>query len=107
MLDEPSLGLAPALVDQIFELIVRLHQRGVTILLVEQNVERTLEIVDRAYLLQHRPDRERRARPSSSRARAISKASTWASDARREIGARLDQRWNSSSTPSAWAACMP
>jgi branched-chain amino acid transport system ATP-binding protein len=51
MLDEPSLGLAPALVDQIFELIARLHQRGVTILLVEQNVERSLEIVDRAYLV--------------------------------------------------------
>jgi branched-chain amino acid transport system ATP-binding protein len=51
MLDEPSLGLAPALVDQIFELIARLHQRGVTILLVEQNVERALEIVDRAYLM--------------------------------------------------------
>jgi branched-chain amino acid transport system ATP-binding protein len=51
MLDEPSLGLAPALVDQIFELIARLHQRGVTILLVEQNVNRSLEIVDRAYLM--------------------------------------------------------
>ena len=51
MLDEPSLGLAPALVDQIFELIDRLHQRGVTILLVEQNVERSLDIVDRAYLM--------------------------------------------------------
>jgi branched-chain amino acid transport system ATP-binding protein len=51
MLDEPSLGLAPALVDQIFDLIARLHQRGVTILLVEQNVERSLEIVDRAYLM--------------------------------------------------------
>ncbi len=51
MLDEPSLGLAPVLVDQIFALIARLHERGVTILLVEQNVERTLDIVDRAYLL--------------------------------------------------------
>jgi branched-chain amino acid transport system ATP-binding protein len=51
MLDEPSLGLAPALVDQIFELIARLHQRGVTILLVEQNVDRSLAIVDRAYLM--------------------------------------------------------
>jgi branched-chain amino acid transport system ATP-binding protein len=51
MLDEPSLGLAPALVDQIFELITRLHQRGVTILLVEQNVDRSLDIVDRAYLM--------------------------------------------------------
>jgi branched-chain amino acid transport system ATP-binding protein len=51
MLDEPSLGLAPALVDQIFELIVALRKRGVTILLVEQNVDRTLEIADRVYLL--------------------------------------------------------
>ena len=51
MLDEPSLGLAPALVDQIFELIARLHSQGMTILLVEQNVDRTLDIVNRAYLL--------------------------------------------------------
>jgi branched-chain amino acid transport system ATP-binding protein len=51
MLDEPSLGLAPALVDQIFKLIAQLHQRGVTILLVEQNEDRSLEIVDRAYLM--------------------------------------------------------
>ncbi len=51
MLDEPSLGLSPVLVDQIFDLIGRLHARGITILLVEQNVERTLDIVDRAYLL--------------------------------------------------------
>ncbi|HSQ22088.1 MAG TPA: ABC transporter ATP-binding protein, partial [Coriobacteriia bacterium] len=51
MLDEPSLGLSPALTDQIFELIVRLRERGTTILLVEQNAERALEIVDRAYLL--------------------------------------------------------
>jgi branched-chain amino acid transport system ATP-binding protein len=51
MLDEPSLGLAPALVDQIFELVARLHRTDVTILLVEQNVDRTLDIVDRAYLL--------------------------------------------------------
>ena len=51
MLDEPSLGLAPALVDQIFDLIARLNQSGITILLVEQNVGRSLEIVNRAYLL--------------------------------------------------------
>lgn len=51
MLDEPSLGLAPILVDGIFELIAQLRDTDVTILLVEQNVERTLEIVDRAYLL--------------------------------------------------------
>jgi branched-chain amino acid transport system ATP-binding protein len=51
MLDEPSLGLAPSLVDQIFELIIQLHEMSVTILLVEQNVDRTLDIADRAYLL--------------------------------------------------------
>jgi branched-chain amino acid transport system ATP-binding protein len=51
MLDEPSLGLAPQLVEEIFELVAQLHEAGVTVLLVEQNVDRTLEIADRAYLL--------------------------------------------------------
>jgi branched-chain amino acid transport system ATP-binding protein len=51
MLDEPSLGLSPAMTDTIFDLISRLRERGSTILLVEQNAERALEIVDRAYLL--------------------------------------------------------
>jgi len=51
VLDEPSLGLAPKIVDQIFSLIVTLRSRGSTILLVEQNVNRTLEIADRAYLI--------------------------------------------------------
>jgi len=51
MLDEPSLGLSPTLTEQIFELIGTLTERGSTILLVEQNAERALEIVDRAYLL--------------------------------------------------------
>jgi len=51
MLDEPSLGLAPMLVAEMFELVAQLRETGVTILLVEQNVERTLEIADRAYLL--------------------------------------------------------
>jgi len=51
MLDEPSLGLAPTLVDRVFELVAELHRAGVTILLVEQNVRRTLEVADRAYLL--------------------------------------------------------
>jgi branched-chain amino acid transport system ATP-binding protein len=51
LLDEPSLGLAPKVVATVFELIVALRERGVTILLVEQNVERALEIADRCYLL--------------------------------------------------------
>ena len=51
MLDEPSLGLAPRLVEQVFHLITRLHKEGTTILLVEQNVNQTLLICDRAYLL--------------------------------------------------------
>jgi len=51
LLDEPSLGLAPIMVAQVFELIEKLHSRDVTVLLVEQNVERALEIANRAYVL--------------------------------------------------------
>ncbi len=52
MLDEPSMGLAPILVEQIFDIIKKLHESGTTILLVEQNAEMALQIADRAYVLE-------------------------------------------------------
>ncbi len=52
MLDEPSMGLAPILVEQVFDIIRSLHEAGTTILLVEQNAEMALSIADRAYVLE-------------------------------------------------------
>ena len=52
MLDEPSMGLAPILVEQIFDIIRRLHQKGTTILLVEQNARMALSVADRGYVLE-------------------------------------------------------
>jgi branched-chain amino acid transport system ATP-binding protein len=51
LLDEPSLGLAPLLVDRVFEAIAEIRREGVTVLLVEQNVARTVELADRTYVL--------------------------------------------------------
>jgi branched-chain amino acid transport system ATP-binding protein len=53
MLDEPSLGLSPILVADIFKVIQDVHEAGVTVLLVEQNVFKTLSIADRAYVLEN------------------------------------------------------
>ena len=52
MLDEPSMGLAPILVEQIFEIIQTLHKNGTTILLVEQNAQMALSVADRAYVME-------------------------------------------------------
>lgn len=53
LIDEISMGLMPKLVDKAFEVLEDLHERGITLLQVEQNVHKTLEIVDRAYVLEN------------------------------------------------------
>jgi len=52
MLDEPSLGLAPVLVDEVLDTVRKLKEEGMTILLVEQNVREALDLADRGYILQ-------------------------------------------------------
>ena len=52
LMDEPSAGLAPLVVAQVFELVHRIRAEGLTVLIVEQNVQQVLEVVDRAYLLE-------------------------------------------------------
>ncbi len=53
MFDEPSFGLAPLVMNEVFDVIKELREQGITILLIEQNVPRTLEIADRAYVLEN------------------------------------------------------
>jgi len=52
LMDEPSAGLAPLVVQQVFELVGRIRAEGLTVLIVEQNVQQVLDVVDRAYLLE-------------------------------------------------------
>jgi branched-chain amino acid transport system ATP-binding protein len=52
LLDEPSMGLSPLMVDKVFEVVRQVHAQGVTILLVEQNASRALQIADRAYVME-------------------------------------------------------
>ncbi len=53
LLDEPSFGLAPILVEQMFEMIAEINRQGVTVLLVEQNVRAALELAQRAYVVEN------------------------------------------------------
>ena len=53
LLDEPSFGLAPILVEQMFEMIEKINKQGVTVLLVEQNVRAALELASRAYVIEN------------------------------------------------------
>ncbi|PTT76880.1 ABC transporter ATP-binding protein, partial [Pelomonas sp. HMWF004] len=52
LLDEPSMGLSPIMVDKIFEVVSDIHQQGVTILLVEQNASRALQLANRGYVME-------------------------------------------------------
>jgi len=52
LMDEPSMGLSPILVNEIFSIIEQLHAGGITILLVEQNAKKALAVADRAYVLE-------------------------------------------------------
>jgi branched-chain amino acid transport system ATP-binding protein len=52
LLDEPSMGLAPLMVDKIFEVVADIHRQGVTVLLVEQNARRALQLAGRAYVME-------------------------------------------------------
>ena len=52
MLDEPSLGLSPILVEKIFSIIKDLHQAGITIFLIEQNAQKALQVADRGYVME-------------------------------------------------------
>jgi branched-chain amino acid transport system ATP-binding protein len=51
LLDEPSMGLSPIMVDKIFEVVADIHSRGTTVMLVEQNASRALALADRGYVM--------------------------------------------------------
>ncbi len=66
LLDEPSLGLAPQLVDTVFEALAEIRERGVTILLVEQRAQRTVAFADRTLRARERRARRRPSRPTDA-----------------------------------------
>ena len=74
MLDEPSMGLAPILVEQIFDIIQELNQHGTTILLVEQNAQMALSVAHRGYVLETGQDRHHRHRRGAAGGRGSEKS---------------------------------
>ena len=74
LMDEPSAGLAPLVVDQVFELVRRIRGEGFTVLIVEQNVQQVLDVVDRAYLLESGHIRLSGAAPELARDEHIRRA---------------------------------
>ena len=74
ILDEPSLGLSPLLVEEMFALIGQLHAEGLAVLLVEQNVGQSLEIADRAYVMENGACASAARRPSCWRSDELRRA---------------------------------
>ena len=66
LLDEPSLGLSPLLCKELFQALGRIRERGVGVLLVEQNARQSLAIADRGYLIENGPHRRRRRAATTS-----------------------------------------
>ena len=79
LLDEPSMGLAPVIVAQVFDLVRQIRSEGYTVLIVEQNVRQVLKVADRAYLLEVGRIKAAGRRESSATA-MISAKRTWASE---------------------------
>ena len=126
LLDEPSAGLAPVVVQQVFELVKRIRAGGLTVLIVEQNVQQVLKVVDRAYLLEAgtHPRLRHRGRDAGERhhqagvSRCLGHGPRLQPAHERAGGARSDEEqmdpssrsstsicWRRWSTASCWAAC--
>ena len=82
LLDEPSMGIAPILVERIYETIAEINQQGTTILLVEQNANFALGVSKRGYVLETGPGRADRRRPTRCARTPRSRRRTWAHDRR-------------------------
>ena len=91
LLDEPSMGLAPVIVAQVFDLVRRIRAEGYTVLIVEQNVRQVLKVADRAYLLEVGRIKAS-GRPPSSPPATTSARRTWGCDGQTPRVRRCDRR---------------